>query len=422
MGSVNGENRLLVGIVGGKLQGVEAAYLARKAGWEVRVIDKKPDVPASKLGDSFAQVDVTVDNNLANVLDDVDLIIPALEDDSALRSLTRWRRKTGIPLAFDPQAYAVSSSKLKSKELFQKIGLSLPVAWPQCSFPVLAKPVRGSGSKGVRIFQDLDSMTNRFSPEFSFDSAQDREPVERPFDSAQDREPVERLVEPPPSDWVLEEYLDGSQHSLEVVGRPGNYRVLQVTDLYVDQRFDCKRVVAPSILPLNLIADFEKLSLAIAEAINLHGIMDVEAIYSREEFKVLEIDARLPSQTPTAVYWSTNQNMVRLLGDLYAPPPVDRPPAGDMARGVVYEHIHVSGGILRVNGERIMTEGGPLNFQNNFFGADEAITNFEPGREKWVATLIFSGTNRHQACEKRNRSIAEIVRRFEIRDDPSPIR
>ena len=205
MGSVNGESRLIVGIVGGKLQGVEAAYLARKAGWEVRVIDKKPDVPASKLGDSFAQVDVTVENNLADVLDDVDLIIPALEDDSALRSLTRWRRKTGIPLAFDPQAYAVSSSKLKSIELFQKIGLPLPVAWPQCSFPVLAKPVRGSGSKGVRIFQDLDSMTNRFSPEFSFDSAQDREPVERPFDFAQggesfdfaqDREPVERPVEP----------------------------------------------------------------------------------------------------------------------------------------------------------------------------------------------------------------------------------
>ena len=28
---VGGESRLLVGIVGGKLQGVEAAYLARKA-------------------------------------------------------------------------------------------------------------------------------------------------------------------------------------------------------------------------------------------------------------------------------------------------------------------------------------------------------------------------------------------------------
>ena len=383
---------MLVGIIGGKLQGVEAAYLARKAGWEVRVIDRKPVVPASGLGHSFAQADVTLENNLADVLGDVDLIIPALEDDGALRSLTRWSRKTGIPLAFDPQAYAVSSSKVKSVELFKKIGLPLPVAWPQCSFPVLAKPVRGSGSKGVRVFQDRDSMISWFLPEF------------------------------PPPDWVLEEYLEGSQHSLEVVGRPGNFRLLQVTDLYVDQKFDCMRVIAPSNLPLNLVVEFERLTLRIAEALNLHGIMDVEAIYCRGEFKILEIDARLPSQTPTAVYWSTNQNMVGFLGDLYATPQDDCPPAGDIARGVVYEHIHVSGGILRISGEGIMTEGGALNSQNNFFGADEAISNYVPGKDQWAATLIFSGTNSHQAWEKRNHCIAEIVRQFQIKEviDPQP--
>ncbi len=383
---------MFVGIVGGKLQGVEAAYLARKAGWEVRVVDRKPRVPASDLCDSFAQVDVTVKNNLDGALGDVDFIIPALEDDNALRSLTRWSRKTGVPLAIDPEAYAVSSSKLKSAEIFKKIGLPIPVAWPRCSFPVLAKPGRGSGSKGVRIFQNLDSMKDWFSPDF------------------------------PPPDWILEEFLDGSQHSLEVVGRPGNYRLLQVTDLYVDQNFDCKRVIAPSNLPLNLIADFEKLSLTIAEALNLHGIMDVEVMYSRGEFKILEIDARLPSQTPTAVYWSTNQNIVGLLGDLYATPKNDFPPAGDILRGAVYEHIHVSGDTLKISGERIMTEGGPLNLQGDFFGADEAITNFVPGNDQWVATMIFSGTNRHRACKKRNRSIAEIVRRLEIKEviDPQP--
>ena len=390
---IGGECRLLVGIVGGKLQGVEAAYLARKAGWEVRVVDRKRRVPASDLGDSFAQADVTVENNLAAVFSDVDFIIPALEDDSALRSLTRWSRKTDVPLAFDPQAYAVSSFKLKSADFFKQIGLPVPAAWPQCGFPVVAKPGRGSGSKGVRIYQDFDSLQNRFSPAF------------------------------PPPDWVLEEFLDGSQHSLEVVGRPGNYRVLQVTDLYVDQNFDCKRVIAPSNLPLRLIADFENLTLTIAEALNLHGIMDVEVIFYRGELKVLEIDARLPSQTPTAVYWSTNLNMIGLLGDLYAMPKDDFPPAGDILRGTVYEHIQVSGDMLKICGERIMTEGGPLNLQGDFFGADEALTNFVPGKDQWVATLIFSGTNRHQAWEKRNRCIAEIVRRLKIKEviDSQPV-
>lgn len=382
---------MLIGVVGGKLQGVEAAYLARKAGWEVRVVDKKPRVPASGLADDFVQVDVTVEKDLDCILGDVGFIIPALEDDNALRSLTRWSRNAGVPLAFDPEAYAVSSSKLKSAKVFKEIGLPIPVAWPQCKFPVLAKPSQGSGSKGVRIFQDLGALKTRFSPEF------------------------------PPPDWVLEEFLDGSQHSLEVVGQPGDYRVLQVTDLYVDRDFDCKRVIAPSNLPLSSIADFEELSLTIAEALNLHGIMDVEVIFSRGEFKVLEIDARLPSQTPTAVYWSTNQNMVALLGGLYATPKDDFPPVGASLHGTVYEHIHVSGDRLKISGERIMAEGGSLTLRGDFFGADEAITNFEPDKDPWVATLIFCGANRHEACEKRDRSIAEIVRRFEIRDDPSPI-
>ena len=397
---------MLAGIVGGKLQGVEAAYLARKAGWEIRVIDKKPDVPASGLCDSFAQADVTLENSLADVLGDVDLIIPALEDDGALQSLAHWRRKTGGALAFDHRAYAVSSSKLRSAEFFQKMGLPAPAVWPLCSFPVLAKPIRGSGSKGVRVFQDRESMMRWFGPE-------------RPCDIAQSGD----RVQSPPSDWILEEYLDGSQHSLEVIGRPGNYRLLQVTDLYVDQKFDCMRVIAPSSLPLNLVAEFERLTLGIAEALNLHGIMDVEVICCRGEFKILEIDARLPSQTPTAVYWSTHQNMAGLLGNLYATPQDDCPPSGGIARGVVYEHMCVSGDILRICGEGIMTQGGPLYLAHDFFGADEAITNFEPGREAWVATMIFSGTCRHRAWEKRNQCIAGIVRQLGIKEviDPEPI-
>ena len=38
---------MLIAVVGGKLQGVEAVYLAKKAGWKTLVIDKNPDVPAA---------------------------------------------------------------------------------------------------------------------------------------------------------------------------------------------------------------------------------------------------------------------------------------------------------------------------------------------------------------------------------------
>lgn len=375
-----------MGIAGGKLQGVEAAYLARKAGWAIKIIDRSPGVPAADLGDSLVLQDVILEKDLTGVLGDVDLIIPALEDDRALQSLLQWSRKTGTPLAFDPQAYSITSSKLESNEIFKKLGLSTPAAWPHCNFPVLAKPARCSGSKGVHIFQDQNSLKKRLSAEIS------------------------------PSDWVLEEFIDGSQHSLEVVGRPGEYRVLQVTDLYVDEKFDCKRVVAPTDLPKDRIAEFEDIALTIAEAINLHGIMDVEAIYSREEFKILEIDARLPSQTPTAVYWSTNQNMVEIIGNLYAPAQNASLTTGDGVQGIVYEHIRVSSHCLQFCGERIMSDEGPLRVHKNFFGADEALTNFAAGIDRWVATLIFSGKNRQRAWEKRNRCITEITRQMGIQE------
>ena len=376
---------MLVGVVGAKLQGVEAVYLARKAGWEVRLVDKESGMPAAGLCDSFVQTDVTDASHLDQALGAVDLIIPALEDDRALDSLLRWSRQSGVPLVHDPQAYAVSSSKLKSAALFKKIGLPIPLAWPRCDFPVLAKPGIGSGSKGVRIFHDLESLQDWFASDF------------------------------PPRDWVLEEFLDGSQHSLEVIGRPGNYRLLQVTDLYVDQDFDCKRVIAPSALPPHLIAEFEKLSLTIAEALNLHGIMDVEAIYADAEFKVLEIDARLPSQTPTAVYWSTGQNMVQLLKNMYISPIGESAPAVKMQRGVIYEHIYVWGDKLETRGEGIMAGSGPLELQLDFFGADEALTNFASGQQPWMATLIFCDADQQQTRAKRDRCIAEIVKRFGIK-------
>jgi pyrrolysine biosynthesis protein PylC len=34
---------VLAAVVGGNLQGTEAVYLSKKAGWEVLLIDKKPE-------------------------------------------------------------------------------------------------------------------------------------------------------------------------------------------------------------------------------------------------------------------------------------------------------------------------------------------------------------------------------------------
>jgi pyrrolysine biosynthesis protein PylC len=52
--------------------------------------------------------------------------------------------------------------------------------------------------------------------------------------------------------------------------------------------------------------------------------------------------------------------------------------------------------------------------QPHFFGADEVITNYAPGRENWVATLIVCEDSRDAAWEKRNRVITDIRQYFKI--------
>ena len=373
---------MLVAVVGGNLQGVEAAYLAKKAGWEVTVIDRKAVVPAAGLGDRFSRVNITTEKDLEGALKGVDLLIPALENDDALACMERWSQKSEIPFAFDPPAYSISSSKVKSDHLFARMDVPTPLPWPECGFPVLAKPSRGSGSQKVSVFhnsEDLHAHQNASGEE-----------------------------------WVLQEFVPGPSYSIEVVGRPGYYLPLQVTDLQMDANYDCKRVLAPTDLTSSLISEFEKISRLIAERMTLKGLMDVEVILHDSTLKVLEVDARLPSQTPTAVFWSTGINIIEMLADLFLT-------KGNLNRGnlnapmgVVYEHIKVTAKGLEVAGEHLMSGTDALHIQENFFGADEAITNYTPRRQEWVATLIISEKTREVAWEKRNRVISDIRQHFNL--------
>ncbi|MBE0558116.1 MAG: 3-methylornithine--L-lysine ligase PylC, partial [Proteobacteria bacterium] len=333
-------------IIGGGLQGVEAFYLAHKAGWQATLVDKNADCPASGMCDLFIHTDVTQGEGVPLSSRDIDLMIPTLEDDTALAAVEYWARDHSVPFAFDAGAYAISSSKARSGKLFSRLGIPSPAPWPRAMYPLIAKPSRGSGSKGVRLFASPGDMDDTILSSVA----------------------VEMLV--------MEEYVQGPQYSLEIVGHLGHYRPLQVTELVMDEAFDCKCVVAPAGLSRIFVDQFSEIAKRIATSLPLKGIMDVEVILSEGIMKVIEIDARLPSQTPTAVYWSSGRNMLCLLRDIFLS---DTLPDNDTlpdTRGAVYQHIHVRQGVLEVAGEHLMSHVGPLHIRRDFFGADEAITNY----------------------------------------------
>jgi pyrrolysine biosynthesis protein PylC len=191
----------------------------------------------------------------------------------------------------------------------------------------------------------------------------------------------------------------------------------------MDADFDCKRVSAPSTLPARLQAQLAALSRKMAAALQLTGIMDVEAVLHDGRLKVLEIDARFPSQTPITVYWSRGINMVDLLvKTALGAEAEDLMPTSSTEYGVVFEHIRVTPYAVEVTGEHAMAASKGLQVRQDFFGADEAITDYADGQRRWVATLICCGPDLERAWERRHAVVAEIRRRLKIDRylDPSP--
>jgi len=209
--------------------------------------------------------------------------------------------------------------------------------------------------------------------------------------------------------WVIQEYLEGPSYSLEVIGLSGRCITLQPTLLEMDATFDCKRVVAPADLSTALDQEFKAIGSTLAQTLDLNGVMDLEVILHEGRLKILEIDARLPSQTPTAVEKSTGINMLELLREIFVEARLPEVSLAEPPRGVVYEHLRVQEDRVEVLGEHIMVQTGPLHMEHDFFGADTALTNFSAPDRPWVATLVVSAPNREQAWERRDEVIRAIM-------------
>jgi len=365
-----------VAVLGGRLQGVEIAYLAGKAGWHVVGVDRDAAAPIVGLCQDFHCFDLMESDRLTSLLQTVDFAIPALEDLEVLDHIGRCAARVKVRLAYDREAYLLSSSKIRSDALFADLAVPAPKPWPFCGYPLTVKPATASGSKGVCCFDDAGQF-------------------EQWLASVED-----------PESWVKQEFLTGPSYSIEVIGDGEQYRTFEITELEMDAGFDCKRVTAPVPISGELVAALEDTALTLARSLQLNGIMDVEVILHQGQLKVLEIDARFPSQTPTVVYHSSETNLVEALWHGDRDGPCSNP--STTTRGVIYEHILVEGESLSVCGEHIMAGAGPLCVHHDFFGAQEALTNYRPGSAIWVATLIMVGQDLCEVTSLRERVLASI--------------
>jgi 3-methylornithine--L-lysine ligase len=66
----------------------------------------------------------------------------------------------------------------------------------------------------------------------------------------------------------------------------------------------------------------------------------------------------------------------------------------------------------------VMGSAGPLQLVPGFFGADEALTDYEPGRPEWAATLIVAADGAREARDRAAAVVAELARCEGLRPAP----
>jgi 3-methylornithine--L-lysine ligase len=357
-----GARLITICLIGGKLQGFEAAYLAKKAGMHVLLVDKNPHALIRNYVDEFHCFDITEEpEKLFELTKRVDALIPVNENLECIEFLNSIKDKLACPILFDFAAYMISRDKRKSKEYFASIGVPTPKDTPS-EPPYFVKPPCESSSVGAKIIYDEKDL--------------------------KDLEPG----------MLIEEYIEGDVVSLEVVGDGRNFAVVKETLVHIDNTYDCHMVN-----PLPLDPSFRELAYSLAANLSLKGIMDVEAISGPKGLKVIEIDARFPSQTPTVVYHSSGINLIELLLSAFTGGIEVKINEEDIKifhenKYCIYEHL-----MLGENGTLI-----PVGEQVLSMGSDYGKYYEEPGIEillckgkNPVFTLVIWGEDRAEAEAKR---------------------
>ncbi|MDR3282219.1 MAG: 3-methylornithine--L-lysine ligase PylC [Candidatus Methanoplasma sp.] len=381
-----------IGIVGGALQGMEAVLLSGKAGIETLVIDRKGDAPAGSLSDSFMMADAVSDRDaVKRALSDCDFVIPACEEIDALTSLNGMTKEIEVPFLFDMDSYTISCSKEKSNEIMASAGVPLPKPWPECGFPAIVKPSSQSGSIGVCAVNSYDEMECALKV-------------------------VERLNDTP----IVQEFVSGKSVSVEVIGNGDVATPYVTTEVVLDVNYDCKRVICePRIMNDEDDSEFARIGRDVAEVIRLRALMDVEAILTDKGLRVLEIDARIPSQTPAAVEAATGINLLQEL----AFSSIGRSTGAVNSGGCsVYEHYVIENGVMRACGEKEFGHVRSPRIEEGFLGSDLAITDHSWGKDEWRVTVISSGRTPAEVLEKRKAFIRRVMSECDVTEyiDESP--
>lgn len=290
-------------ILGASVLQLPTILKAKEMGLYVGVIDYDSDAVGVKYADQFFNVS-TVDEK--GVLEVAQRFCPngilTVATDMPMRSVAYASSKLGLP-SIDYEAAIRCTDKGKMIQAFESQEVSHP--WYELHqeeynidetkqkivYPCICKPVDSSGSRGVILIQSELELNPSIEYAMSYSKS--------------------KTV-------ILEEYVIGSEVSVEILIQDGCYYVLNITDKLTTGAPYFVEVghSQPSRLEEGTKALIEDLAIKAVKALEINvGAAHVEMIISEDGPKIIEVGARLGGDCITShlIPLSTGIDMVKMV-------------------------------------------------------------------------------------------------------------
>lgn len=327
------QNKKLL-VVGASLLQLPAVTTAKEMGLTVAVADRDPTAPAIPLADRSFAVSTVDCEGICSAAESFGADgVMTLATDMPMRAVAYACERLGLCCISRDTAYK-ATNKGAMLRAFEEHGLAHPSykifksandavnSRDILPYPCICKPIDSSGSRGVTLVGspcELETAARR-AASFSLDG-----------------------------ELLIEEYLRGSEVSVEAVAWQGKVHILAVTDKLTSgaPHFVELGHSQPSALPKDALESVKALALDAVRAVGIdNGTAHVEIMVTERGAKLIELGARMGGDCIAShlVPLSTGIDMVRAAIDiaLSRPPVLDR----TLSLGAAIRYIPPTEGLL----------------------------------------------------------------------------
>ena len=288
-------------IIGASVLQVPGIKKAKELGYYVAVADYDPKAVGIPLADEYFNVSTIDTEGVAKVAKEFNPDgIMTLATDMPMRSVSRAAKELGLP-GISMDTAIKSTDKGEMIKAFEGAGVEHPWYYialneqefddikNKVSYPCIMKPTDSSGSRGVVLVHDLCELENEYN--YTRDNSRK-------------------------GGVIVEEYMVGSEVSVEVMAVGGEPHVLQVTDKLTTgaPHFVEMGHSQPSRLGEDNVSKIKDLAIRAVKAVGItDGPAHVEIMLTKDGPKMVELGARMGGDCITThlVPLSTGIDMIK---------------------------------------------------------------------------------------------------------------